>query len=181
MRRLTRKVDTAFLDRQINTNLKGTIYVTSAVIAAMRTQDPLQPHLASTRRASTPLRPIRGSIITLGSTAAITAGRGQLPYQTAKHGVIGATKSAAADYASDGIRVNCVCPGLIDTPMARHMMTLTGIGEDGLEAIVPLGGGLGDVRDVAGPVLWLAGESSRFVTGAVIVVDGGFTLAAARL
>lgn len=112
-----------------------------------------------------------GSIV---NTASI-AGRIALPkagaYVAAKHGVIGLTKVAALDHARDGVRVNAVCPGYVETPLASRSI------ERRREAIlerVPLRR-IGTVEEIAEVVVWLCSERSGFVTGEAIAADGGHT------
>ena len=97
-------------------------------------------------------------------------------YHAAKHGVLGLTKSAALEYAARGIRINAVCPGLIDTAMSDQMK---GAGQaEALDAMlkeVPIGR-IGRAEEIADMVLWLCSSASSFVVGQAIAVDGGYTL-----
>ncbi|MBL8527666.1 MAG: SDR family oxidoreductase, partial [Burkholderiales bacterium] len=96
-------------------------------------------------------------------------------YCSTKHGVVGMTKCAALEWAAKGIRINAVCPGVIDTPMVSTMMT----GEaDVLNALidqVPIKR-LGRADEIAQAVLWLSSDASSFVIGHSLVVDGGITV-----
>jgi len=92
-------------------------------------------------------------------------------YVAAKHGVIGLTKTAAIEYAADGIRVNAVCPGFVETRMTKLAAALHG---DSIRARTPMGR-LGLPEEVAETVVWLCSERARFVTGAACAVDGGMT------
>ncbi len=97
-------------------------------------------------------------------------------YHAAKHGVLGLTKSAALEYASKGIRINAVCPGLIETPMAEQMRASGQAAA--LEAMltgVPIGR-LGRPEEIADAVLWLCSEAASFVIGHSLAVDGGVTI-----
>ncbi|WP_447951717.1 SDR family NAD(P)-dependent oxidoreductase [Chryseobacterium koreense] len=116
-----------------------------------------------------------GTIVNCASMGAIDGVAGRTIYCSTKHGVIGITKSAALEYASKGIRINAVCPGVIDTPMVSTMLT----GEaDVLNALinqVPIKR-LGRADEIAQAVLWLSSEASSFVVGHSLVVDGGITI-----
>ena len=116
------------------------------------------------------MRPQRsGSIILTASVAGMTAWSHSAPYCATKAAVIQLAKVAAVEYARDGIRVNCVCPGTFRS--AIH----TGLPADALDAIAarhPLG--LGSAADLVGAYSYLAGQDSRWTTGAALVVDGGY-------
>jgi len=95
-------------------------------------------------------------------------------YHASKHGVIGLTRSVAVEYAPKGIRVNAVCPGVIDTPMVADMLQ----GQAGAMAEImkqQSAGRLGRAEEIAAAVLWLCSPGASFVTGAALPVDGGFT------
>ena len=123
-------------------------------------------------RAAVPvMRPERsGSIILTASVAGMTAWSHSAPYCATKAAVIHLAKMAAVEYARDGIRVNCVCPGTFRS--AIH----TGLPEEALDTIAarhPLG--LGSAGDIAGAYSYLASDDSRWTTGAALVVDGGYS------
>jgi meso-butanediol dehydrogenase / (S,S)-butanediol dehydrogenase / diacetyl reductase len=110
-----------------------------------------------------------GSIILTASVAGLTAWSHSSPYCVTKAGVIHLAKVAAVEYARDGIRVNCVCPGTFLSAM--H----TGLPAEAVDAIAakhPLG--LGSAEDLVGVYSYLAGDASRWTTGSAIVVDGGY-------
>jgi NAD(P)-dependent dehydrogenase (short-subunit alcohol dehydrogenase family) len=113
-----------------------------------------------------------GSIVNCASVAGLVGAPYFPAYVAAKHGVVGLTKAAALEYARQGIRVNAVCPGMIDTPMSRAGMT-----EEVLSMLLkesPLGR-LGSASEVASAVLWLCDPGAGFVTGQAIAVDGAWT------
>lgn len=108
-----------------------------------------------------------GSIVNMSSTAGLQGVMGMAAYSAAKHGVIGMTKSAALDHSREGIRVNAVAPGPIET---GHVID-RGI-RDGIAMSVPIGR-MGEPQEVASTVAWLLSDLSTFVTGETILVDGG--------
>jgi NAD(P)-dependent dehydrogenase (short-subunit alcohol dehydrogenase family) len=110
-------------------------------------------------------------IVNISSLSALVAEPGCYAYVAAKHGIIGLTKTAAIDYAKNGIRINAVCPSPIDTP---------GLAEAGeefkqrLRETTPVGR-IGRPEEVAAAVLWLCSDVAGFVTGAGILMDGGIS------
>ncbi len=140
-------------DAVLDANLKGAFHTMRAVIKGMMK-----------RRA--------GRIVNIASIVGLTGNKGQANYAASKAGLIGLTKSVAKEYASRGVLVNCVAPGFIDTDMTAALpeearATL-------LQAIAL--GRLGRPEDVAGAVLFLASDLAGYVTGQVLVVDGGMVI-----
>lgn len=135
----------------------------------------------SIKHALTYLRRNRQSyMVNIGSISSFVA-QGRTPaYTTSKGAVLSLTQSIALDYAADGLRCNCVCPGITDTPMLRHHLNATG-NPGGVLAgrlrRVPLGRAL-TPHDIARSVLYLSCEDSAGVTGTSLVVDGGYLSAA---
>lgn len=113
-----------------------------------------------------------GSIVNCASVAGLVGAPFVPAYVAAKHGVVGLTKAAALEYARQGIRVNAVCPGMIDTPLSRKGMTpeITEL----LLAESPTGR-LGQPSEIASVVLALCDEGSSFLSGQAIAVDGAWT------
>jgi len=117
-----------------------------------------------------------GAIVNCSSLGGLVGGAERGIYHAAKHGVIGFTKSAALEYATRGIRINAVCPGLIWTPMADQMVA-AGQGEalKQMEQSVPMRR-VGRPEEIADAVLWLSSDAASYVTGQSISVDGGFIM-----
>jgi NAD(P)-dependent dehydrogenase (short-subunit alcohol dehydrogenase family) len=117
-----------------------------------------------------------GSIVNMASIAGVVAFPFISPYNAAKFGVRGLTKTAALEYAAKNVRVNAVCPGYVDTPMVVEALEGAGPDSDAYKAIEELHPmkRLAAPEEVAETVLWLLSDSSSFVTGADIPVDGGY-------
>lgn len=116
-----------------------------------------------------------GSISLVGSVQSVGAVVNSAAYVTSKHALLGLTRSIALDYAKQGIRCNCVCPGAIDTPMLRWSAAQTDDPEATLAACAQLHplGRLGQPEDIARVIAFLSGEDSGFVTGTAFLADGG--------
>lgn len=115
-----------------------------------------------------------GVIVNCSSLGGLVGQAGRATYHASKHGVIGLTKSAAMDYASLGIRINAVCPGVIHTPMAQDMIENQPELMKEVMRDQPIGR-LGRPEEVAASVLWLCSPAASFVLGVALPVDGGFT------
>jgi NAD(P)-dependent dehydrogenase (short-subunit alcohol dehydrogenase family) len=142
-------------DRVVDINLKGSFLVAKHVLAQMVKQG-------------------SGSVVHLASVEGLEGMSGSLPYNASKGGVVLMTKNMAIDYAPHGIRVNCLCPGLIDTPLTAPlaMGPLKHI-RDTMQSWHALNR-LGRPEEVAACALFLASDDASFVTGHALVVDGGW-------
>jgi meso-butanediol dehydrogenase / (S,S)-butanediol dehydrogenase / diacetyl reductase len=141
-------------DLILDTNLKGTFLTCKTFLPAM-------------------IAAGSGCIVNVASTAGIRGGRTRAAYCAAKAGVVNLTRSLALDHGGDGVRICCVCPGLIDTPMADWITSRP----DALrewEAEVPARR-IGTASDIAGAVSFLASDAASYAHGTVLVVDGGVT------
>jgi NAD(P)-dependent dehydrogenase (short-subunit alcohol dehydrogenase family) len=117
-----------------------------------------------------------GAIVNCSSLGGLVGGAQRGIYHAAKHGVLGFTKSAALEYAAAGIRINAICPGLIQTPMSEQMIA-AGQGEalKAMEKSIPMAR-VGRSDEIASAVLWLCSDAASYVTGQSLSVDGGFTM-----
>ncbi len=150
------EIDEELWDRALNVNLKGGWLMTKYSI----------PHM---------LQQGGGSIVNVASVQGLVAQQGACAYGVSKHAMIGLTRTCAVDFAARGVRVNCVCPGSIDTPMLNQTIqraadpaSLRRI----LNAMHPIGR-IGRPAEVAELICFLASDRSSFMTGSVVVVDGG--------
>jgi len=145
-------------DRVMAANVKGPFLMSRAALPAMR-------------------RAGGGSVINVGSVLGIVAIRDRAAYCASKGAVTMLTKAMALDHAQDNIRVNCLCPSIVESDMTRNLFADTEAGRQAREsrlASIPLGR-FGKPADIAGLAVFLASEESSWMTGTVIPVDGGVT------
>lgn len=147
--------DEAMYDRIMNVNVKGTWLCMKYQIRQMLKQG-------------------GGSIVNTASVAGLVGAPTQPIYSASKHAVVGMTKTAAAEYARDGIRINSVCPGVVNTPMMARALEREPLREKKLRNVHPLGR-FGEPGEIAQAAMWLCSEQSSFVTGHQLAVDGGLT------
>jgi NAD(P)-dependent dehydrogenase (short-subunit alcohol dehydrogenase family) len=116
-----------------------------------------------------------GVIVNTSSGAGVKGFAGQAAYCAAKYGVVGLTKAAALDYAKSNIRVNVVCPGIIETPMMDRFSGGTPEGRARVIAQEPVGR-MGKPEEIGAAVVWLCSDAAAFVVGHAMVIDGGQTV-----
>src|SRR5688500_17452251 len=117
-----------------------------------------------------------GTIVNLASVAGTIGLRNRAAYCASKGAVIALTRALAVDHVGDGIRVNAVCPGTVDSPWVRRLVEDAGESLDALRARQPMGR-LGTPEEIADAVVYLASDGAAFVTGTVFTIDGGLTAA----
>lgn len=106
-----------------------------------------------------------GNIVNTSSISGLIGRAGDMPYNVSKHGIIGLTKTAALENANKNIRINCVCPGAIQTPWVKRITK-------GLNELHPMNR-IGQPEEVANAIIWLCSDESSFITGHSLVIDGG--------
>lgn len=116
-----------------------------------------------------------GAIVNTSSQAGLVGTAGLGAYTASKHGVLGLTKSAALEYAAQGVQINAICPGAIDTPMVQQALADEPETMNAVIAAIPAGS-LGRSEEIASAVLWLCSPQAGFMTGQAIAIDGGFTV-----
>lgn len=154
-------VDMEQWTKSLNLNVSSMVLMAKYAVPEMRKNDPSPGY--------------RGSIVNMGSVAGLKGGTPHLLYPTSKGAIVNMTRAMAAHHARDGIRVNCVCPGMVYTPM----MYAKGMSAEAREARKnrSLLRTEGNGWDVGAAVRFLAGDEARFMTGVILPIDGGTTAA----
>lgn len=116
-----------------------------------------------------------GAIVNTSSIAGVVGFGELMPYVASKHGVVGMTKTAAIEYSGEGVRVNAICPGVIDTPMVERTKAESPETIEGVEAATPIGR-IGRPEEIGDAAVWLCSDDASFVTGESLVVDGGYVI-----
>jgi NAD(P)-dependent dehydrogenase (short-subunit alcohol dehydrogenase family) len=142
-------------DRVINTNVRGTWLCLRHETRIMRAQG-------------------HGSIVNVSSIAGVVGYANSSAYTTSKHAVVGMTRSAALDFAASGIRVNCLCPGGTTTEMSERWVSSVPGGEAVVSQGVPMKR-FGKPDELAATAVFMLSDAAAYMTGAIIVVDGGST------
>ena len=146
-------------DKTMNVNLKGHWLMSKYAIPEM-------------------LKRGKGSIVNVSSVQGLASQRNVVAYATSKHAMIGLTRSMAVDLASQHIRVNCVCPGTVDTPMIKSIVDLDSNPErlrNILDKMHPLGR-IAQPSEIGEVIAFLASDRASFMTGSIVTVDGGLTV-----
>ena len=117
-----------------------------------------------------------GSIVNVASAAALVGLRNRVAYSASKGAVVAMTRALAVDHVADGVRVNAVCPGTVDSPWVRRLVEDIGESLDALRAR-QLMGRLGTTEEIAAALAYLASDEAAFITGSALIVDGGLTAA----
>ena len=148
----------ADLDRMYAVNVRGVFNVSKAFVPAMLQQG-------------------RGSVINLSSTAGVEGLKDRLAYAMTKHAITGFTRCLALDHAASGLRVNCLCPGRVETPFVKARLAEYPDSEKAYREMcsTQANGRMAQPREIAAAALYLASDESAFVTGSALAIDGGWT------
>lgn len=119
------------------------------------------------------LRQGEGVIVNTASAVGLTGTANSVTYPAAKHGVVGLTRCAALQYARSGIRINAICPGLVETPLTQSMREQEPDFDEKRRNFIPLGR-ISSPQEIAQAVLWLSSDAASYVVGISLLVDGGW-------
>ena len=149
--------DGADLDRLYAVNVRGMLNVTKAYL----------PEMVARRR---------GAIVNMASVAGLVGIRDRLAYATTKFAVVGLTKCMALDHAADGVRINCICPGRVETPWVAERIREYPDPDKAYKdmAATQAMGRMGKPQEIAAAALYLASDAASFVTGTALTIDGGW-------
>ena len=148
----------ADLDRLYAVNVRGTMFMCQAFLPAM-------------------IAAKRGSIVNLASIAGIIAVRDRFAYTTTKFAIVGMTKCMALDHATSQVRINCICPGRVETPWVQARLAEypdPAKAYEDMKSTQALGR-MGEPSEIAAAALYLASDEASFVTGSSLVIDGGWS------
>ncbi|KAH6900540.1 hypothetical protein B0T10DRAFT_534874 [Thelonectria olida] len=154
---------TEAFDRINRVNYRASWLCSRAALEQMLQQEPLQEHPEQ-----------RGAIVNIASQLGIVARPGAAPYCASKAAIVNMTRADAIDYSPDGIRINCVCPGVIESPMTTGSEEVTRRLKPAID-IAPMRR-MGRPDEVANAVMFLCSSQASFVQGHALVVDGGYTI-----
>ena len=153
--------------RVLDINLNGTFYVYRTAAKIMLKQDFL--------KSAVDQRPLqRGTIVNVSSICGVVGVPLSTAYCASKHAVIGLTRTASEDYAAQGLRINAVCPGYIDTPLIKPGTVTAAVAKEKTQLWTPLRR-FRTADEVANAILFLSSGQSSYVAGSVLMVDGGYT------
>ena len=124
------------------------------------------PHMRASNGAG-------GSIINIGSVLSLVGARNRVAYSASKGAVVAMTKAMALDHAAENIRVNCICPGIVETEMVAKFSTDENARRQRV-ALHPMGR-FGQPQDIASAAVFLASDESGWTTGSVLTIDGGYS------
>ncbi|MBH8605409.1 glucose 1-dehydrogenase [Thermoactinomyces sp. CICC 10522] len=113
-----------------------------------------------------------GAIVNISSINGLDGTPNAAIYSASKSGVVSLTKSAALEYAKSNIRINAICPGAVHTPMLEQVFNITGVTPSQYESKIPMNR-IGDPNDIAHSVTWLCSDETSYITGHIMVIDGG--------
>jgi NAD(P)-dependent dehydrogenase (short-subunit alcohol dehydrogenase family) len=150
--------DVSDLDRVCSVNVRGTFLITKAFLPSMLARG-------------------SGSIVNIASIAGIVGLRDRLAYTISKHAIVGLTRAMALDHAREGIRINAICPGRVETPWVQERLREYPDPQKAYEEMCstqPLGR-MGRPEEIAAAALYLASDEAAFVTGATLTPDGGWS------
>lgn len=153
----------ADFDRMLQVNVRGLFNVSKAFLPAMIERG-------------------TGSVINMASAAGLEGLQDRFSYSTSKHAVVGMTRCMALDHARSGVRINCICPGRVETPFVKSRLEEYPDREAAYREMCSTqpNGRMGRPEEVASLALYLAADESRFVTGAAMAIDGGMTSGSGR-
>lgn len=153
--------------RVMEVNVDGTFYCLRAAARIMLKQDLLKSSIDGRELQ-------RGSIVNIASILGMVGIKLSTAYTASKHAVVGLTRTASNDHAEEGVRINAVCPGYIETPLVSSDPVIREIALEKVKQMTSLGR-FGKPQEVADAVIFLSGGRSSFVTGTTLLVDGGYT------
>uniref|UniRef100_A0A7N0UY53 Secoisolariciresinol dehydrogenase n=1 Tax=Kalanchoe fedtschenkoi TaxID=63787 RepID=A0A7N0UY53_KALFE len=171
------KLDIMFNNAGIMGPVKSSIlHTTQEEFLAVLKVNLVGPFLGTKHAARVMIPAKSGSIITMGSVSAVMGATGTHAYTSSKHGVVGLVRNSAVELGRHGIRVNCVSPYVVLTPMSRKVLGLDEEEDTGEAVHSSLEGAVLKAEDVAEAALYLASDESKYVNGTNLVVDGGFSV-----
>ncbi|KAH7304792.1 hypothetical protein B0I35DRAFT_400969 [Stachybotrys elegans] len=164
------KIDFKQFQKVYDVNVNGTFLVLNAVSDVMATQEPRPNDETQPGRGTS-----RGSIVNVASITSTAALPRTASYTSSKHAVLGLTRAAAIDNLENGIRVNCVCPSWVDTPMTQRACDNTPGFDRLVKSQLPMGR-MAMSEEIADSIIFLASSKASFITGSSLMVDGALSI-----